>query len=93
MLPTKDPEEFVNVTFDFTALSKKLNATIASFSIEKQQVLGSSNSLVIVKSSLNANVVTVQFSGGLSGEQYSLACLATFSNTEIRKLQDILPIS
>lgn len=65
---TKDPEDVLDYTFDFTAWLAKVSDSISSYTITEEA------GITLDSHSNDANTVTVWLSGGTAGESYEVEC-------------------
>jgi hypothetical protein len=96
MLPPKDVEEWVVVTFNFQPLLTRLGLSDTSLSdvnVETGRDEGDGQLVADGAQQVSGVKVRQLYKAGTRGQIYDVACLATLSNGERRRLWDRLPVA
>lgn len=87
----KDPEETVLVEFDFTDLVDDLgldDTVLINPVIEIARDSGDGALVAVGTPQINGLIIQQLYSGGTRGINYDMACFASFSNGERRRIAD-----
>jgi hypothetical protein len=90
-LSAKDPDEKINITFDFSSQYTSVTSPVVTVSLKGDTTDISSmkgSSAVIV----NLNKVVILIQGGEPGTQYDLRCQVTTDTSEVVVAKDVLSV-
>lgn len=90
---TKDPQELIPITFDFTPYLGAATINSQSVTASTWQGTDATPSAVLSGSPTQASgVVTQKMTAGTSGVDYKLSCKATLSDNRVLALAIIVPV-
>lgn len=96
-LSIKDPEEKVNVTFDYSSQYTSIKPSpppVVTITLKGEDVdiPSMKASLPIILPPPNNNKVVITVQGGEDGQQYDIRCVATTNTDEVIVVKDVLTV-
>lgn len=91
-LSTKDPEEIVTVTFDFTDLATSVASPVITCSVFSGQSDQASQAMVSGLPQVSGLTVLQRIVGGIDGNTYKLRCRIDDADGERWILSDVLTV-
>lgn len=91
MFPVKDPEERINITFDFSDQYKVVSNPAVKVCLEN--TLDDIPSMKLSPAGfVSPNIVVIQIGGGTPNTKYDIRCAVDTDTSEHIVLKDVLPV-